>query len=101
MKEVKEWKQTVTATDVRFFIGFCNFSRKFIKNFTEIAQQLHALTKKNMRFCWNKKYTKAFERLQEELIDAPVLAFPDYDCPFILKTDASCLSLEALLSNDR
>ena len=53
VRAVKEWKQPVTVTDVRSFIGFCNYYRKFIKDFAEIAQPLHALTKENMRFSWD------------------------------------------------
>ena len=80
-------------------MGFCSYYRRFVKNFAQIARPLHNLTKKNARFEWFAECQIAFDRLRLELATAPVLQFPKYDSPFIVDTDASNVSLGAVLSN--
>ena len=70
-----------------------------MKDFAGIASPLSSLTKKKVPFIWNHECQTAFDRLQKELITAPVLEFPDYTGTFILDTDASNTSLSAVLSN--
>ncbi len=96
---VQDWPQPKTVTDVRSFIGFCSYYRRFVKDFAQHARPLHELTKKNARFDWNEECQRAFERLKLELMTAPVLKFPDFNSPFIVDTDASNTSLGAVLSN--
>ena len=96
---VREWPEPKTVKQVRSFVGFCNYYRRFVKDFAQIARPLHELTKKNARFEWTPCCQMAFDRLRLELATAPVLQFPRYDCPFIIDTDASNVSLGAVLSN--
>jgi len=49
---------------------------------------LHARTEKGKTFVWTAKCQNAFEELKKSLIEAPVLAHPDFEKPFILDTDA-------------
>ena len=99
VEAVKEWPVPKNVTDVRSFVGFCSYYRRFIRNFAEIARPLHAVTKKNARFEWNEDCQVAFERLKLELTTAPMLQYPDYKSPFVVDTDASNVSLGAVLSN--
>ena len=96
---VRDWKRPENVTEVRSFIGFCSFYRRFIKDFAGIAKLLHQITKKNSRFTWNLECHNAFEKLKEVLIDSSVLKHPHYNSPFIVDTDASDNSLGAVLSN--
>lgn len=94
------------ADDVRRFVAFCNYYRRFIKNFAEITTCLNSLSKKNTKFEWTEECQKAFETLKNRLITPPILQYPDFDKPFILTTDASDFALGAILSqgeigNDR
>ena len=45
--------------------------------------------KKNTKYIWNKEQQESFELLKEKLINAPILKFPLFDKPFIIRTDAS------------
>ena len=47
---VRDWKQPENVTKLRYFIGFCAYYRRFIKDFAGIAKPLHQITKKNSRF---------------------------------------------------
>lgn len=85
-------------TEVRSFLGFVGYYRRFIKEFAHIARPLHELTKKDVKFGWTEDCQKSFELLKEKLISAPVLRRPDFEKPFILTTDGSYSGLGAVLS---
>ena len=75
--------------DVRSFLGLCNYYRKFVKGFANIASPLNTLLKKNAKFIWSNECQIAFETLKQKLTSAPILAYPDMNKPFILACDAS------------
>ena len=97
IKAVKNFPQPKTAENVRSFLGLCGYYRQFVKGFSAIASPLNILLKKDVPFHWNAAQDKSFNDLKFALTHAPVLAFPDYQVPFILYTDASALGLGAVL----
>lgn len=82
---------------VQRFLGFMNHARRFIPRFADIASCLHALTKKNVRFEWNAPHQEAFDCLKMALMEAPVLAHPQFDAPFIVEVDASEVAIGGIL----
>ncbi|CAC5391269.1 unnamed protein product [Mytilus coruscus] len=66
-----------------------------------IAAPLYALTKKNCDFVWSKECDSAFEHLKSALTSPPILAYPDYDRPFRVYTDASSFALGAVLCQEQ
>ena len=96
---VKHWPVPKTVKQIRSFVGFCNYYRRFVRDFAQIARPLTDLTKKDARFEWNSDCQLSFDRLRVELATAPVMQFPRFDCPFIIDTDASKVSLGAVISN--
>ena len=52
------------------------------------------------KFIWGEDQQKAFDTLKEALTTAPILAYPDYNRPFMLHTDASTDGLGAVLYQD-
>ncbi len=97
-QRVKEWPTPCNLTDVRSFLGLCSYYRKFISDFAGVAEPLHRLTQKNVKFIWSTECSRAFEGLKRKLTTAPVLAYPEFDLPFILDTDASDKGIGAVLS---
>ncbi len=97
---VKDWPIPCNITDVRSFLGFCNYHRKFIANYAEIAEPLIALTRGRVNFQWLEKQQIAFNELRNCLIDGPMLPHPDPNplCDLILDTDASLTGLGGVLS---
>jgi len=61
---IADWPTPQTVKDVRSFLGFCNFYRAFIKNFSDIAHPLNDLTCKNKQFIWTDKCNNAFLELK-------------------------------------
>ena len=74
---VEKWPVPTTLKGIRSFLGFCNYYRRFVKDFAGIASPLSALRKKRVPFIWTDECQTAFDRLRKELITAPVLDFPD------------------------
>ena len=87
--KVKEWPTPIDGREVQQFLGLATFYRRFIKGFATIAKPLHRLTEKGARFAWTDACCEAFATLKMKLTSAPILAFPDFSCEFILDTDAS------------
>lgn len=57
--------------------------------FSAIAEPINRLLRKNMAFIWTEECEDAFLLLKQKLTSPPVLAYPDFDKPFYLTTDAS------------
>lgn len=87
------------ADEVRRFVAFANYYRKFIPNFATIAIPLNKLLRKNVEFNFNEDCQKSFHLLKTILSSPQILQFPNFDEEFILRTDASGFALGAVLSN--
>ena len=97
---VKDWPSPTNAEEVRRFLGLASYYRGYILGFSDIAKPLHNLTQKQIQFHWSDQCEDAFNTLKEHLIQAPVLAYPQFDSrapPFILQTDASSVGIAAIL----
>src|SRR6267378_5850158 len=89
LKAIDEWPLPKTVKDVQKFLGFCNFYRRFVKDYSTIARPLFNLTKQNTTWLWTSECNNVFTRLQHTLTTSLVLVLPDYDRAFTLITDAS------------
>ena len=75
VKAVKEWKTPTKIKEVESFLGFANFYRRFIRNFSHTARPLNDLKGKK-EWKWGKEQQKAFEKLKEKITSQPVLTLP-------------------------
>jgi hypothetical protein len=82
------WPIDKNVKELRIFLGLAGYYRKFVKNFGVIARPLNDLLKKNTTFNWTTKHDQAFHTLQHALVQAPVLALPDFSMKFIVVTNA-------------
>ena len=103
---VTEWPQPTTVTEVRSFLGFVSYYRRFIPNFSKVAKPLNQLLqnlegtpsqKKKFKVYWGPEQQEAFETLQKLCTKSPILAYADFKAPFVLHTDASGDGLGAVL----
>lgn len=83
---------------VRSFLGLAGYYRRFIRDFAGISAPLHAATSTKVPFAWTKEAQNAFSTLKNALTSAPLLAFPDFEAPFIVETDASATAVGAILA---
>jgi len=97
IKAVKDWKTPIRVKDVESFLGFANFYRHFIQNFSHTAKPLNELKGKK-EWKWEEEYKKAFEELKEKITSQPVLALPRREGKFRVETDASEHAIGGVLS---
>jgi hypothetical protein len=95
---IREWDAPRKVRGVRSFLGFANFYRDFIANFSEKAAPLTQLTRKNTPFRWGPEEQDAFETLKAAFISEPVLAQWDPDRETVLEADCSGTALGGCLS---
>ncbi|XP_040264683.1 uncharacterized protein LOC120979792, partial [Bufo bufo] len=103
---VRNWPVPTTVKEVRGFLGFASYYRRFIPHFAQIADPIQELLrgqpKKSPRtpvpIEWNEEREIAFQLLKKKLTEPPVLGYPDYSKPFHLYTDASKRGLGAVLA---
>ncbi|MCG8034843.1 MAG: DDE-type integrase/transposase/recombinase, partial [Candidatus Thiodiazotropha taylori] len=111
IEAVKKWPIPQCIKDVRKFLGFTGYYRRFIKGYAAIARPLNDLlighptrskakkrkSKPATPFTWNVEQQHAFDTIISALTNPPVLAYADYSRPFELHTDASSNGLGAVL----
>jgi len=94
-----EWPVPQSKKQVRSFLGFCSYYRKFVRSFSIIAKPLFVLTENQIRFLWTEQCQQAFDRLKQTA--APLLSFLLREGKFILDTDASGHGTGAVLSQEQ
>ncbi|CEL59204.1 hypothetical protein RSOLAG1IB_03137 [Rhizoctonia solani AG-1 IB] len=98
IQAVQEWPTPTTVKQVQSFLGFANFVRRIVANFSQIARPLHNLVKKEVKWQWTDREETAFRELQRAIINAPVIVHADPSKPYFLETDASGAALGLVLS---
>ncbi|GLB43461.1 putative retrotransposable element tf2 155 kda protein type 1-like [Lyophyllum shimeji] len=95
---VAEWPVPKNKKEVQSFLGFTNFYRRFIRDFSHHARPLFDLTAKDVAWTWGSGQQDAFDSLKRAITSQPVLIFPDDDRPFRVEADSSDFATGAVLS---
>ncbi|PIK53262.1 Septin-8-A [Apostichopus japonicus] len=121
---VSTWPRPQNVTELKSFLGFAGYYRRFIENYSRIAKPLNSLSqlyepvrkrrgKARIRTkdspaqrpspdtpfgdSWTSVCQTAFDQLIKKLTMAPILNFANFEEPFVLHTDASTSGLGAAL----
>lgn len=90
-----------TTKQIKAFLGLTGYYRRFIKDFSKIVAPMTKYLKKDTKFdVRDPDYIEAFETCKQLITNAPILAYPDFDQPFTLTTDASNVALGGVLSQN-
>ena len=100
VEAIAHFPQPQTKKELMRFLGMAGYYRKFCRNFSDVVSPLTNLLAKNTKFVWNEECRLAFEKIQNMLMSAPVLAAPDFDKPFALATDASDVGVGSVLMQE-
>jgi hypothetical protein len=95
---VAEWPQPTNKREVQSFLGFANFYRRFIKDFSHHARPLFDLTWNDQKWKWDIPEATAFQKLKKAITSAPVLTTPADNRPFRIEADSSDFATGAVLS---
>ena len=95
---VAEWGTPHTVRGVQSFLGFCNFYRRFIRDYGRIAKPLVNLTRANVPFIFDSSCEESFQALKNALTSTPILQHYRQDLPCMLETDASDGVVASVLS---
>jgi hypothetical protein len=95
---VRDWPTPMILKEVRTFIGFANFYRRFIQDFATLARPLHNLTKKDVPWQWHPEQQQAFDALKQKFCEEPILKVYDPELPTHVEVDASGFATGGILS---
>ncbi len=84
---IRSWEVSQSLTHMQIFIDFCNFYRRFIKNFSKIIQLMIKLTWKDHFFEWTEICQTIFEELKQQVTTVFILKHFNSIREAILKTD--------------
>lgn len=111
---VRDWKRPDNLAELRSFLGFASYCRRFIAGFSSMAGPLNRLVakllppgrkgktpRKLLAEAWDAECDQSFHALKTALITTPVLAYADFRNPFVLEVDASHEGLGAVLSQEQ
>ncbi len=99
VRAVTEWPQPSTIKELQRFLGFANFYRRFIRNYSIVSAPLTSLLKgKPSKLKWTEEAKTAFTTLKEKFTTAPILKHPEPSLPFVVEDDASDCGIGAVLS---
>ncbi len=100
IKGILDWPVPTKKKELQSFLGFTNFYRRFIKDYSKIVKPMTQLTGNDM-WKWGKAQQEAFERLKRQLAEDVVLAIPTNEGKFRVEADASKGAIGAVLSQEQ
>ncbi|KAK3551808.1 hypothetical protein QTP70_027229, partial [Hemibagrus guttatus] len=99
---IRDWPAPATVKELQWFLGFANFYRQFISNYSSIANPLtNLLRNKPKSLLWSPAAEGAFNTLKRAFTTTPLLIHPDPDKPFVVEVDASTTGVGAVLEELR
>ncbi|KAI1001394.1 hypothetical protein K3495_g6804 [Podosphaera aphanis] len=97
IRAVSDWKAPTTKKELRSFLGFANFYRGLIDEYSKIWAPLTSLTGKGTPWKWDSQERQAFETLKSKFVAEPALAQWDPDRGAMLEADFSGYALSGCL----
>ena len=99
------WPTPTSPEDVRRFLGFVRYYRRFIKSLSDISRPLTDLmpipTGIKDKGYWGENHMNAFDTLKRLLTSSPILGYADSTLPYELHTDTSGFGLGAVLHQEQ
>ncbi|MBN3305975.1 NYNRI protein, partial [Amia calva] len=98
IQAIQDIRSPTNVSELRSFLGVCNYSRQFIEDYAEITKPLHELLQKDKVFVWGPEQEQAVQEMKLRLSTAPCLAYPNKNKEFYIEAGFSQHSLSAALS---
>ena len=101
LESIQKMPPPKSPKEVKQFLGLIGYHHKFVLRFSDLAQPLNALTRKDVRFEWTPICQESFEMLKTSLMKEPILTYPDPSLPYVLFTDASKYAWVHVLTQEK
>jgi len=98
IKIIQDWPEPKKVKDIQSFLGFANFYRRFIFNYSDIVIPLTHLTRKDIPWKFDSSCQDAFNSLKKAFTSTFILTHWIPDAQLIVETDALDYALAAILS---
>lgn len=98
VEAIRNWVAPTNVSELRSFLGFCNFYRGFIKDYSPITTPLTSLFKKDTAWRWSAAEQASFDLLKNAFLDATIVRHFDPTLPVTLETDASDFAISGVIS---
>lgn len=98
IQSITKWLTPATWNELQQFLGFTNFYRRFISDYSKVAAPLTELTSTHLPFSWTERPKAAFSRLKRLFTSASMLANPDPAQQVVVEMDASDTGVGAVFS---
>jgi len=99
VKSVQNWAHPRSVKEVQILIGFANFYRRFIKDFSKVCKPITETLKGNPKdFHWGNEQQEAFEELKKRFTTTPILSHFYQGRRTVVESDASDFALGCVLS---
>ena len=101
LESIQKMLPPTNPKEVKQFLGFIGYYRKFVPRFSDLARPLNALTRKETVFERTQICQESFELLKTSLMTEPILTYPDPNLPYVLFTDASKYAWACVLTQEK
>ena len=110
LASLHHWEKPQTISELRSFMGFCNYYSGYVRMYAELSGPLHKMLQvgkfdgrkgSKKKLAWTPEAEYAFSRLKERLLGQLGLFLVDLDKGFVLRTDASDYAVGAVLEQVR
>jgi hypothetical protein len=95
---ILNWPSPTNIKELQEFLGFANFYRRFLYQYSRLTQPFTIMLRKESTFTWTTALTTSFILLKTAFQSTGLLHHPDDSRPFYVETDASDFGLGGVLS---
>ena len=95
--KIAEWPRPRTGKQMASFLGLITFIRQHVRHFAALTSEFDTLKRSTTDIEWTLARIHQFETIKHAVTHAPQLRFPNFNTPFYLATDASCVGIGGVL----
>ena len=97
VEAVMSWERPKSVFEIHSFLGLIGYYKRFIEDFSRLAELMTRLTRKEVKFEWNDSCEKAFQEVKRRLTSAPIMIVPKRGQRYTMYCDASKDGLRCVL----
>lgn len=97
VRAIQDWPAPTKLRDLQSFLGFANFYRRFVPNYSTLALPMTKLTHRKTDFVFDSEATTSFAALKSAFATAFRLHHANFERPMVIECDASDFALGAVL----